>query len=263
MSKTLLSILLNITLFACLLGNAGVLEAAQCSSLLEEARQTRQKSDFVNALGLWDQYLQFCFGNVSRVNDRENFLLALEDFETFIANPSDVSDESNILEVDFYLDRGLLAEASKQWLDAEAYFNWILQRYPENASALYNLGVLKLAETDWEQALGFFNQASLLQTNSPLALSSAALTNYQLGYLDQAESKLREVVLKYPMFADARAALSALLWHKGSLGEAKSHWAAAVGLDNRYQQKEWLLTLRRWPPLPIEDLFEFLALEYS
>ena len=54
------------------------------------------------------------------------------------------------------------------------------------------------------------------------------------------------MIRRYPLFADARAALSALLWQRGASGEAESHWAAASGLDNRYRDGEWLLQIRRW-----------------
>ncbi len=65
---------------------------------------------------------------------------------------------------------------------------------------------------------------------------------------------------RYPLFADARAALTALLWQKGASGEAESNWAAASGLDPRYRQQEWLRSTRRWPPEPVEALAQFLAL---
>jgi len=64
------------------------------------------------------------------------------------------------------------------------------------------------------------------------------------------------------MFADARAALSGLLWRQGSRGEAESHWAAAAGLDPRYRQADWLIDVRRWPPQPTSDLMAFLALQH-
>ena len=72
---------------------------------------------------------------------------------------------------------------------------------------------------------------------------------------------IRAIIKRYPMFADARAALSALLWREGLRGEAKSHWAAVAGLDSRYKSEDWLLNVRRWPPQPSKDLMSFLALE--
>ena len=83
----------------------------------------------------------------------------------------------------------------------------------------------------------------------------------QLDDLELAEKKMRKLIRKYPLFADARAALSALLWRKGSIGEAESNWAAASGLDIRYREQNWLLNIRRWPPNPTNDLIAFLSLD--
>ena len=93
-----------------------------------------------------------------------------------------------------------------------------------------------------------------------MARSSAALAAFQLGDRAEAERQLRNLIRRYPLFADARAGLTALLWQKGARGEAESNWAAASGLDPRYRQQEWLLSTRRWPPVPVESLAQFLAL---
>ena len=93
-----------------------------------------------------------------------------------------------------------------------------------------------------------------------MARSSAALAAFQLGDITAAEKQLRDLIRRYPLFADARAGLTALLWQKGARGEAESHWAAASGLDPRYRQEEWLLQIRRWPPVPVQALAQFLAL---
>ena len=93
-----------------------------------------------------------------------------------------------------------------------------------------------------------------------MARSSAALAAFQLADLDSAETELRRIIRRYPLFADARAGLTALLWRRGASGEAESHWASASGLDPRYRQQEWLLEIRRWPPEPVSALGDFLAL---
>ena len=247
----------------CFFVNPIALEAKQCQALFEEAIQASHSNDFLEALGFWNQLLKLCPEEALKLKSHKHSLFIFEEFDVSVADHIIGRDELDFLEVDFHLDRGIAEEAFHQWADAEIDFNWILTHNSENASALYNLGAIKLAQEDWMQALIFFNKAALVKSNFLLALSSRALTNYQLGNLDKAETELRRIVLKYPMFADARAALSALLWHQGSFGEAKSHWAAAVGLDNRYEQQEWLLEIRRWPPSPTKDLLAFLALEDS
>ena len=88
-----------------------------------------------------------------------------------------------------------------------------------------------------------------------------AFSSYQLGDLDKAELLFRKEILKNPMNADARAALSALLWNKGLIGEATSNWAPVDGLDMHYRQKDWLLNNRHWPSKPVSDLMSLLAFE--
>ncbi len=259
--KSLFSFLLKTSLILWLIVNPGALFAMQCSSIFEEAHQASKKAEFVEALSYWEQLFEDCpqysFGSKTYFRS-----FALQNFEEEI---SDKISSTGFFSYQFksHLDRGLAAAALNLWDDAETEFNWILKRNPENPYALYNLGSISLSKANWIQALEFFNRASLAKSDFLLALSNQALTLYQLGHLDQAELELRGIVQKYPMFADARAALSALLWHKGFLGEAKSNWAAAVGLDNRYKRQDWLLKIRRWPPEPTKDLLAFLALENS
>jgi len=126
---------------------------------------------------------------------------------------------------------------------------------------LYNLANVKGSEGNWIQAKFLFHQASIVNSGLAMARSSKSLACYQLNQFDEAEQELRSLIRKYPMFADARAALSALLWRKGAIGEAESHWAAVAGLDSRYKSKDWLLHVRRWPPKPSQDLISFLDLK--
>ena len=93
-----------------------------------------------------------------------------------------------------------------------------------------------------------------------MARSSAALAAFQQGDIEDAERQLRSLIRRYPLFADARAALTALLWQRGANGEAESNWAAASGLDPRYRQDDWLRSVRRWPPLPAQALQDFQTL---
>ena len=112
----------------------------------------------------------------------------------------------------------------------------------------------------WQAARERFDAAAAARPGFAMARSSAALAAFQLGDLAAAERELRSLIRRYPLFADARAGLTALLWQRGASGEAESHWAAASGLDPRYRQSEWLLAIRRWPPGPVQALERFLQL---
>ncbi len=72
---------------------------------------------------------------------------------------------------------------------------------------------------------------------------------------------MRNIARKYPMFPDVRAALTAVLWSQGQQGEAESNWVAAVGMDTRYQDLDWVKSVRRWPPNMVLALDKFLNLK--
>ena len=88
-----------------------------------------------------------------------------------------------------------------------------------------------------------------------------ALADFQLGNIDESEKELKKLIRRYPTFADARAALTALHWSQGESGKAESNWIAVTELDPRYSDEEWLQKIRRWPPQPIRDLMNFIDLK--
>ena len=115
--------------------------------------------------------------------------------------------------------------------------------------------------SNWIEARDLFRKAADFNTGFAMARSSMALADYQIGNYEQAEKELKKLIRRYPTFADARAALTALKWKQGIIGEAESNWIAAFELDSRYSQEEWLSAIRRWPEEPIQDLMSFLSLE--
>jgi tetratricopeptide (TPR) repeat protein len=103
-------------------------------------------------------------------------------------------------------------------------------------------------------------KAADLSPQFAFARGNYALALYQVGERDEAIRTMRNLIRKYPQFADMRAALTAALWVKGQLGEAESNWVAAIGLDPRYKNTTWLAETRRWPPVLIADMEKFLSL---
>ena len=231
-------------------------------SLFERALEKSSKGDCLAALKDWEKFLEISPRDPAAISNRGNCLLLLGDAEGAIDAQSEAL-ELLPFNQDAHLNRGIAEEALHQWDAAENDYLWILERNPDESSALYNLGNVKASQGDWTAAKTLFEKASLVRPEFAMAQSNKALVEYQLGELDQAQSDLRLIIRKYPMFADARAALSALLSHNGLKGEAESHWAAAIGLDTRYRDRDWLSNIRRWPTTPINDLMDFLDLKVS
>jgi len=228
-------------------------------TVFEQALSASRDGRFGDALPLWDRVLELVPEDASAWSNRGNVLLALGDPEAAIA-AQDRAMQLDPVNADPHLNRGTAEEALGRWQAAAADYHWVLERDPADASALYNLGNVAGSLGDWSAARDCFAQAALARPGFAMARSSAALAAYQQGDLEEAERELRNLIRRYPLFADARAGLTALLWSKGSRGEAESNWAAASGLDPRYRQGEWLQQIRRWPPVPIQALDQFLRL---
>ncbi len=228
--------------------------------LFEKALQESKDGDFMQAEKDWSFYLNENPNDAAALSNRGNIRLALGDPQGAIRDQTkaiEVSPE----DLDPYLNRGIAKEALKLWEEASNDYKYVLKRDPKDVSALYNLGNVMGSMDNWIEAKKLFSKAASSNKAIAMARSSEALAIYQLGDLELAEKKIRILIRKYPLFADARAALSALLWCKGYIGEAESNWAAAAGLDIRYREKDWLLNIRRWPPKPTNDLVAFLSLE--
>ena len=228
--------------------------------LFDRALNESKDGDFLQAEKDWNFYLKDNPDDPAALSNRGNIRLALGDPQGAI------SDQTKAIEIlpedlDPYLNRGIAEEALQLWQEASNDYKYVLKNNPKDVSALYNLGNVMGSMDNWVEAKKLFSQAASSNNVLAMASSSEALALYQLGDLEVAEKKIRILIRKYPLFADARAALSALLWCKGFAGEAESNWAAAAGLDIRYRDKDWLLNIRRWPPKPTNDLIAFLALE--
>ncbi|MFM7087717.1 MAG: tetratricopeptide repeat protein [Cyanobium sp.] len=238
--------------------------AADLPRLFEQALVASREGRFGEALPLWERVLNLAPEDAAAWSNRGNVRLALGDPE------GDIADQERAMQLDPenpdpHLNRGTAEEALARWQEAAADYRWILERdaaagRPADASALYNLGNVQGSLGDWPEARRCFLAAAAARPGFAMARSSAALAAVQLGDQEAAEAELRSLIRRYPLFADARAGLTALLWSRGARGEAESHWAAASGLDPRYRQEEWLLDIRRWPPAPVQALSQFLHL---
>jgi len=226
----------------------------------DQALRASREGSFTEALELWNAVIERSPQDGAAWSNRGNVRLALGDPEGAIADQSKAMQLAPEV-ADAHLNRGTAEEYLGQWQAAAADYQWILQRDPNNAPAHYNLGNVEGSLADWQAARQSFLLAAEVKPGMAMARSSAALAAFQLGELAEAELELRNLIRRYPLFADARAALTALLWEKGKAGEAESNWAAASGLDSRYRDFNWLLEVRRWPPLPVLALQRFLQLD--
>ena len=228
--------------------------------LFKKALDLSANGEFNVALQEWNSYLNSYPNDAAGLSNRGNVRLVLGDVEGSIEDQNKAI-SLNPSEIDPYINKGIAEEALGLWSEAKKDYMFVISQDSKNSSALYNLANVENSLLQWEKARDLFSEASLYNPGFAMARSSMALADFQLGNIDASEKELKKLIRRYPTFADARAALTALNWKKGESGKAESNWIAVTELDPRYSDEEWLKTVRRWPPDPIEDLMNFIDLK--
>ncbi|WP_425365342.1 tetratricopeptide repeat protein [Gloeothece verrucosa] len=231
----------------------------QGEALAQKAFEATDKGDFPAAEQYWTQLIEQFPTNPAVWSNRGNcrvsqFKLdeAIADFNKAIELAPDSPDP--------YLNRGTAFEAQERYSEAIADYNQVLALDPSDPMAYNNRGNAQGSLGHWQEALADYQKAIDIAPNFSFAQANVALALYETGHKEEATRKMRSLVRKYPMFPDMRAALTAVLWEQGKQGEAESNWVAAVGIDNRYQDLDWVKNIRRWPPQMVAALDKFLNL---
>ena len=229
------------------------------ADLRHKAFAASQVGDFATAEIYWTQLLDLLPNEAAIWSNRGNSRVGLNKLEDAIAD-YDKAIELAPNAPDPYLNRGAALEGLGQWEAAILDYNQLLRLDPKDPSAYNNRGNAKTGLGQWQAAISDYDKAIELAPTFALAQINRALGLYQVGQTQEAIRSMRNLVRRYPQFADARAALTAALWDQEQRGEAESNWVAVMGLDSRYQDLNWVRTIRRWPPTMVAALEQFLKL---
>ena len=110
-------------------------QALDLQGLYEQALRASRQGDFMEALPLWDRFLEQAPHDAAALSNRGNVRLALGDVSGAIEDQT----ASIVLapdESDPHLNRGTAEEALQDWSAAADDYLWILERDPQDASAL-------------------------------------------------------------------------------------------------------------------------------
>lgn len=232
----------------------------QGEAIAQKAFEATDKGNFSQAEAYWTQLIETFPTNPAVWSNRGNARIsqnklaeAIADFNEAIELAPDATDP--------YLNRGAALEGQGKYQEAISDYNRVLALDPQDAMAYNNRGNAQAGLGLWQEALQDYQKATELAPNFAWAYANEALTLYELNRSEEAFRKMKNIVRKYPMFPDVRAALTAILWTKGQQGEAESNWVAAVGIDHRYQDIDWVKKVRRWPPTMVGALDKFLKLQ--
>ncbi|MBW4651816.1 MAG: tetratricopeptide repeat protein [Kaiparowitsia implicata GSE-PSE-MK54-09C] len=245
---------------AALLAKEDSSSADTLGELREKAFTATNQGDFALAETYWTEILKQLPDNPAVWSNRGNARVSQNKLDGAIADYNraiELSPESP----DPYLNRGTAWEGLQHWERAIADYNHVLELDPDDAAAYNNRGNAEAGMGQWEQAIADYQYAADLAKDFAFARANHALATYEVGRTSEALREMRNIVRKYPRFADMRAALTAALWAEGKQGEAESNWYAALGLDSRYRNIDWVMKVRRWPPAITQALNKFLKLQ--
>jgi tetratricopeptide (TPR) repeat protein len=241
------------------LGSYSSAQLDRGDDLRTQAFLATNKGDFQAAEGYWSQLLELFPQNPAIWSNRGNARVSQHKLPEAIAD-FDRSIQLAPQLTDAYLNRGAAWEGMQEWEKAIADYRHILAVDPDDAMAYNNLGNAHAGQGNWAKAKEYFQQATQLDPKFAFARANYALALYQLGEQAEAIRTLKNIARKYRDFPDVRAALTAALWQNGQRGEAESNWIAAIGLDSRYRDLNWVKDNRRWPPVMVAALENFLQL---
>jgi len=232
----------------------------ELDELAQKALTATNQGDFTTAETYWTKIIEQFPDNPAALSNRGNARVSQNKLAEAIA------DYNKAVEIapsatDPYLNRGTALEGLGKWEDAIADYNHVLELDPKDAMAYNNRGNAKAGLGQWESAIADYRQAADMAPTFAFARANYALALYQIGQTDAAIRNMRNLVRKYPNFADMRAALTAAYWAQGKRGEAESNWVAAVGLDQRYKDLDWVANVRRWPLVMVAALEKFQKLQ--
>jgi tetratricopeptide (TPR) repeat protein len=126
---------------------------------------------------------------------------------------------------------GVVYMSEGRYAEAEAEFRAGLEDHPNHPTLLVNLGVTLRMQRKAEEAVGIFEQALQYPTARRAAGYNLAQIAMELGDLEDAEDRLREVLRVEPDAAEIRTTLGLILERRGDLAAAAVEYRRAAEVD--------------------------------
>ncbi|KAI3437946.1 hypothetical protein D9Q98_000390 [Chlorella vulgaris] len=264
-------------------------EAATVDALQRAAAQAYADRDFVVAVEALSAIIEKQPDEVKwremraqALVDGKNFGAAIRDFDFAMKR---VPGDAAITRARLLSGRGLAYEGLGDWpaalndYDASLQLAEVAGLLPDpyilnsRGNCHASLGEWAKARESYQASAAGFQRASGFRygrSTTPrldgavFAASNAALMLAQLGDEPAAMKEMQDVARRAPGSVDMRAALAALYWKFGDEAAAEASWDFAcnsitVGCT-RYLDRDWLQRIRRWPPVMVSYMQDFLAL---
>lgn len=132
------------------------------------------------------------------------------------------------------IQEALLHHQSGRLAEAEAIYRHVLQLEPDNADALYLLGVVALQAGQNEAAIELISKAIRVDSANPLYFLNLGAAYQALGLYNEAAENLHRAIALEPNFAEAHNSLGNVLRCIGKFEEALGSCRRALSIKPDY-----------------------------
>eukprot|EP00850_Spirogloea_muscicola_P015337 SM000116S24258 [mRNA] locus=s116:317822:320083:- [translate_table: standard] len=160
-----------------------------------------------------------------------------------------------------YLNRAIAYEALGQFDEAIADCKSAIINDPDEFAAWFNLGNAQSKVKDYPNALKAYERASLLAPGIAGYRLRQALALFQLERPSEAAQLMKGLVRKYPNYAEAHAALAAVLWSSDKQPGAEDEYRQATEQEPNFESIQWVKSRLQWPPKAVSAMEAFLAIK--
>eukprot|EP00747_Dinoflagellata_sp_TGD_P185308 gnl/TRDRNA2_/TRDRNA2_41783_c0_seq1.p1 gnl/TRDRNA2_/TRDRNA2_41783_c0~~gnl/TRDRNA2_/TRDRNA2_41783_c0_seq1.p1 ORF type:complete len:383 (-),score=57.07 gnl/TRDRNA2_/TRDRNA2_41783_c0_seq1:149-1297(-) len=130
---------------------------------------------------------------------------------------------------------------------------------PKEFAAWHNRGQIQADMGNWEKAVEDFQRSADLAPGIAGYRLKEALSRWQTGDVKVARRLLTSLTRKYANYAEARAALAALLYSVGEEGAAEQNFTLGSELDPSMERPASYARVHKWPPVVTDALRTFKA----
>jgi serine/threonine protein kinase/predicted TPR repeat methyltransferase len=162
--------------------------------------------------------------------------------------------------IDVYNDRGALKMSKlNDPQGALVDFERAIELNPKEANGYMNRGILKYAKlNDLQGAVSDYNRVIEIDPNNSSAQSNLAFVKYDLGDLPGAIQSWRKALTLNANDADAQLGLAVALYKQGQQAEAFKLGMAAIKIEKRSTDPNFLKQENNWSETILKDADKFL-----
>jgi len=138
---------------------------------------------------------------------------------------------------------GAISASTDRYGEAKEYYLQALARRPDYAQAYFNLALAEQVSRDYVAAIAAYRRAIDCLRDYTAAYNNLGVLLSDLGRVDEAETVLRDGLAACSSSAELWTSLGTCLSGQGKFEPANEAYAAALDLEDNFQEARWNLAM--------------------